>query len=423
MTTPFSKSECSGDISETSPESIFNSVTLIAGTTVGAGVLALPAVTWPVGIIPSTVLMLAAWLYMVVSGLLIAEATLQTMQQTDRVDLGLLATIRHNLGLGGAIAAGIIYVFIHYALLIAYVARGGDILAAAIEAIIKYSEYQLNLPGTVPLWWGHIVFVVLFANILFWNRYQQIAQLNSILVAVVIITFCSLFALTVSQADVARLQIQHWENIGAVVPVMFVAFVYQNVVPVITKKLKGNRKKIRQSIWWGSCIPLVMFALWNTVILASIPLSYQQTGSVDPLEWMRTGATYPELKIAVSVFSELAIATSFIGFVFGLLDVFEDIFSPTLIKQNRKLFFYLLTFVPPLLLSLINPNVFYEAIDFAGAFGISILFGIIPALMVWRLRGENTPSVPLLVGGRPLLMGMIAIAIGVMLQKIASFGN
>ncbi|MEO0648098.1 MAG: aromatic amino acid transport family protein, partial [Cyanobacteria bacterium J06650_10] len=173
----------------------------------------------------------------------------------------------------------------------------------------------------------------------------------------------------------------------------------------------------------GSCIPLVMFALWNTVILASIPLSYQQTGSVDPLEWMRTGATYPELKIAVSVFSELAIATSFIGFVFGLLDVFEDIFSPTLIKQNRKLFFYLLTFVPPLLLSLINPNVFYEAIDFAGAFGISILFGIIPALMVWRLRGENTPSVPLLVGGRPLLMGMIAIAIGVMLQKIASFGN
>ena len=205
-------------------------------------------------------------------------------------------------------------------------------------------------------------------------------------------------------------------------PFMFVAFVYQNVVPVITKKLDGNRPKIRQSIWLGSLVPLVMFALWNAVILAAIPLEAQQAGSIDsvtdPLEWLRTSGVHPNLGLAVAIFSELAIATSFIGFVFCLLDVFEDIFKPNLIQQYRKLFFYSLTFIPPLLLSLINPNIFYQAIDFAGAFGISILFGIIPALMVWKLRRIDASSKPLLPGGQLLLFVIGAIALSVIIQSV-----
>ncbi|MGB3670295.1 MAG: aromatic amino acid transport family protein, partial [Phormidesmis sp.] len=114
------------------PGSVFGSAALIAGTTVGAGVLALPAVTLPVGLLPSTALMVAAWLYMLVSGLLIAEANLQAMRQTGSADVGLLATVRLSLGKRGAIAAGIVYIFIHYALLVAYVARAGDILADSI---------------------------------------------------------------------------------------------------------------------------------------------------------------------------------------------------------------------------------------------------------------------------------------------------
>ena len=134
MTPLFSNLRAKGTALEHHPGSVLNSAALIAGTTIGAGILALPAVTLPAGLVPSTLMMIASWLYMVASGLLIAEVNLQAMRQSGNPELGLLSTIRRTIGKRGAIAAGIVYIFIHYALLVAYTARGGDILAGAIEA-------------------------------------------------------------------------------------------------------------------------------------------------------------------------------------------------------------------------------------------------------------------------------------------------
>jgi len=47
-----------------------NAIVLVAGTTVGAGILALPAVTQPAGFIPSTLALTGAWMYMATTGLL-----------------------------------------------------------------------------------------------------------------------------------------------------------------------------------------------------------------------------------------------------------------------------------------------------------------------------------------------------------------
>ncbi|MEL7332581.1 MAG: aromatic amino acid transport family protein [Cyanobacteria bacterium J06560_2] len=418
----FSNVELEGNVLKHRPGSVLYSAALIAGTTIGAGILAVPAVTLPVGIVPSTVVMVGAWLYMVVSGLLIAEANLQAMQKTGRADLGLLATIQGSLGTKGAIASGIVYIFIHYALLVAYIARGGDILAAALE---NFDDW-LSWMQPIPLGWGHVAFAVLFGGVLYWGSERQVSWLNSALVSVVIVAFVGLVALVVGQADFASVEVQHWEQAISVIPVMFVAFVYHNVVPVVTTQLEGNGEKVRRAIWLGALVPLVMFALWNGVILASVGQAVEALEGVDPIELLRTGTAHPWLGIAVSVFSEFAIATSFIGFVLGLLSVFEDIFSQrmvgdNLLGNNRKFFFYTLILLPPLLLSFLDPNIFYQAIDFSGAFGSSLLFGIVPALMVWRLRESLFPSVPLVGGGKVLLVGMIAISTGVVVQNILGY--
>ncbi|MEL7521950.1 MAG: aromatic amino acid transport family protein, partial [Cyanobacteria bacterium J06553_1] len=73
-----------------SSSSLYRSVSLIAGTTIGAGILALPAATLPAGFWPSSVVMIAVWLYMAASGLLIAEATIETRQQLKTTTLGFL---------------------------------------------------------------------------------------------------------------------------------------------------------------------------------------------------------------------------------------------------------------------------------------------------------------------------------------------
>ncbi|KAJ8450573.1 hypothetical protein Cgig2_020210 [Carnegiea gigantea] len=61
------------------PGSLSSSIFLVAGTTVGAGILAIPAVTQASGFLASAVACIGCWIFMVVTGLLIAEVNVNTM--------------------------------------------------------------------------------------------------------------------------------------------------------------------------------------------------------------------------------------------------------------------------------------------------------------------------------------------------------
>jgi tyrosine-specific transport protein len=92
---------------------------LIAGTTVGAGVLALPAFTVKAGFVPSSAVLLGAWVFMVATGLLIAEVNLNSRQGGG----GMISMTRETIGGAGASVSGAAYLFLHYALLVAYIAQ------------------------------------------------------------------------------------------------------------------------------------------------------------------------------------------------------------------------------------------------------------------------------------------------------------
>lgn len=83
---------------------------------------------------------------------------------------------------------------------------------------------------------------------------------------------------------------------------------------------------------------------------------------------------------------------------------------------------YLLTLIPPLVLSLLDPEIFFKALDFAGTYGVLVLFGILPAAMCWSDRYSNSsPSVklPQLVpGGRITLSLVIGGAGYIILSEI-----
>ena len=48
---------------------LFNAITLVAGTTVGAGILALPAVAIESGFVPSSATLIGTWVFMVTTGM------------------------------------------------------------------------------------------------------------------------------------------------------------------------------------------------------------------------------------------------------------------------------------------------------------------------------------------------------------------
>ncbi|MEA5582360.1 aromatic amino acid transport family protein [Nodularia harveyana UHCC-0300] len=397
------------------PGSVFGNIALIAGTTVGAGILALPAVTLPSGVFPSTVLLIAVWLYTVISGLLLAEVCVNAMRLQGRLSIGLLSMVEGTLGFVGARIAGAAYLFLNYALLVAYMTEGGNILVSGVSQL-------WGLEKIPPAWLGTMTFTVIFGGIMYLGREKFIEKLNSTFVVIVITSFVGLLFLGGGQVKTVQLFTHNWTALGSAVSVMLVALFFHNVVPVVVTQLEGDIPKIRQSILIGSLIPLIMFLIWNAVILGSFnPEMVQSTDNFDPLQILRSGGNGSGLGVLLSIFSEFAIATSFIGFVYGLLDFFQDIFPVTEGKPSSRLPLYSLILLPPMSLGAINPSLFFSALDFAGTFSISVLGGIIPALMSWKQRQEqqlNSLNKPLVPGGKLTLIIIIVIASILMIKQI-----
>lgn len=81
---------------------------------------------------------------------------------------------------------------------------------------------------------------------------------------------------------------------------------------------------------------------------------------------------------------------------------------------------YVLTLAPPLALALLAPGIFFEALDFAGTYGVLILFALIPVAMAWseRYSGTTLSSQQVVPGGKPVLVVVAAGAAAVIGREL-----
>src|SRR5262249_43134285 len=119
-------------------------ILLVAGTTIGAGMLALPVVTGFAGFIPTVFLFCLYWCYMTFTAFLLLEVNLCIGEKVN-----LITMARRTLGKGGEIVALITYLFLLYLLTTAYLAGGGPIL---IDFVSTLTGLQLpDWAGVLPL--------------------------------------------------------------------------------------------------------------------------------------------------------------------------------------------------------------------------------------------------------------------------------
>lgn len=83
---------------------------------------------------------------------------------------------------------------------------------------------------------------------------------------------------------------------------------------------------------------------------------------------------------------------------------------------------YLLTLVPPVILSLLDREIFFKALDFAGTYGVLVLFGVLPGAMAWseRYSGSSSSSrvSELVPGGKVTLVVVIGGALLVIFSEL-----
>jgi tyrosine-specific transport protein len=205
---------------------IASSVALVSGTTVGAGIIALAAVSAPPGFLPSSAALVAAWMLMGCTGLLIAEVTCNCARAArvgrgDRGDappvdeqLGIVSTTHRLLGLRAAAAAGLVYAFIHYSLLTAYIAEAGAVLGAA-----------LHIPT-----YGPLLFTAVLGGAMGLGSEAFVRRMNDTFFLTVLTTFVCLVGLGLGAVRGQALLYTDAGKLGPIFPILLVALVYHNVV-------------------------------------------------------------------------------------------------------------------------------------------------------------------------------------------------
>lgn len=395
---------------ESKAMSVGSASALVAGTTVGAGVLALPAATSSAGFVASSAVLIGSWAFMAVAALLVAETSVAVICSTGRADLGFLATVEALLGSRVGQIGGVFYAFIHYALLVAYAAQGGSLLGTAL--------------GLDPQT-GSVAFVALLGGSVAFGSETFVDRLNNAFVACVLAAFSALLVFGSAAFDASRL-FGPTPDPGvafSAVPISILSLVYHNVVPLVATRLRGDRTKIARAIIFGSAVPLVMFLCWNGLVLGAVDADAVASTGGDPVAALVSADPDEagELGPAIALFSFSAIVTSFVGFYYGLRVYLKDLLISTgqasgLAQNEAALAAGVLA--PPTALALVKPDIFLPALDAAGSFGITTLFGIIPAACAWKLRSKDTGRDDLaFVPGGDLTLGLVAALCSVIIVE------
>lgn len=378
---------------------------LVAGTAIGAGMLALPVLTALGGFLPTILIYVLCWLFMASTGLLFMEVFLWS-----REEINIVSMAKMTLGFPGKVFAWILYLFLFYSLTIAYVSGGGN-LAEDVFTIFNW-PYQK--------WIGPLIFVMIFAPFVLFGA-KAVDRLNKFLMFFLIFFFLVFVFLGISHVKINYLKQMNWPMAFVAAPVMFTSFAFQGIVPTLTNYLKRNPTIVKKAIIVGSAIPLITYVLWEGLILGVVPLEQLEEArkagqcATAPLKNI---LHLPWLFYIGECFAFLAIVTSFLGVTLGLLDFLADGLNVKKTFQGRLLL-SLLIFLPPLIFSMFNPSVFLIALHYAGGIGCSLLLGLLPVLMVWRGRYHlKLASDYQLPGGRLTLSLLILFIIFELIQMV-----
>lgn len=382
---------------------------LVAGTTIGVGMLALPVATGPGGFIPALAMYLICWLFMLATGLLLVEVGLSMPKGTSFISMA-----ESVLGPTGKYLFWVAYLFLFVTVMIAHVAGGGSVLS--------------SIPGwPLPSWVSAMVYTAFFAPVVYLGA-KSVDRLNQLLITGVVLFYLGFIFVSMGSVQPELLVYSNWGKAAFALPILVAAFTYQVIIPTLISYLNRDARKIRSSIILGSAIPFVIYLIWEFVILGIVPTegpkglmaaATEGLNAVAPLrhfvqsDWILTFSNW---------FAFFALTTSFIPLALSFHDFLADGLKWEK-RGLRKLALVFLVFGIPTVIAISKPNVFLTALNYAGGVSCAFLFGLMPPVMAWICRYNKNcpPETRQLKGGKwtlslLILFAMVILAGGIFQQ-------
>lgn len=345
---------------------------LITGNLVGAGILGLPVNTGIDGLVPSLVAMLIFGSAMFYSAIVLSKEAVETHEATFNYP-SLYHKYTGPIGKWIAISANML---ILYGLLTAYLTGGATIICKILNINPSYT-------------WLIILLVFLILTLFAISGEMIIQKYNILLMLLLWVSFGIIVFMGERFVEPIRLQHSDWGFLPVAIPIIVTSFHFHNIIPNICHSLKWDMKAITKAMIIGMAIGFIMNALWIQVGIGMLPLANSDNSLI--YSYINNiPASVPMAKVVNSkyftlfsmLFALLAIITSYVANGLGLTGFNNDLMH-NIFKFNNKIVVIIITFLPPLVVALLFPNIFLKAINIVGGIGIVILFGVLPTIIAF----------------------------------------
>lgn len=373
---------------------------IIASVCVGAGMLGLPSAGAGAWTLWSVIAISFTMIMMTLSGWLLLEALKHyefkaSFNTVTKDVLSNKVNIINNLSL----------YFVGGILLYAYISTSGMIFSEMLGVTRELAS----------------VLFVAFCSAFVLHSTRAVDRISIVLILFMIISFVLGVSGLASHISVPVLLAQGQGETPysayalALLPVALTSFGYHHSVSTMRDYYQDERRA-KKAILGGTLIALMFYLGWVICIFGNLPREafgpvVTAGGGVDVLLSALTAAIDSNsIKQALHIFSIAAIVSSFIGVGLGVFDYLADLFGFADTKQGRVKTWGV-TFIPPLVLSLVAPFGFVAAIGLAGA-AATIWTCIIPATLAKTLRQKVPVQEGFVVpGGNVTIYAVIAFGV------------
>ncbi len=352
-------------------------ILLIAGTSIGSGMIALPMTLSKLGILPSIFLMLMIWGLAYYTSLINLELNLQAGKGMSLGELG-----KHFSGKSAQIFGEFSLKILSYALLSVYIYAGSSVVQKLIGPHIN-----LNYICTCYTLGIMLLLILPFKGIDYINR---VLFMGLLIVSGVLITGLTTM-INWDNLPLFSNNYTHIETWSSLIPVVFTSFGFQVIFHTLTNYCNQNVKLLKSAFFWGSLIPAIIYIVWTCSVISVIfhenPDFYAQmiNGKIEigdlVIELTRI-AKWPAIQVLVWWISLLAIITSLLGVGIGLFQSINTTFK-------NKMLSALITIIPPYITAIIIPNAFITVLGFAGLI-LSIIAIAIPVFLLEKIKNEKS---------------------------------
>ena len=387
------------------------SIFLVAGTAIGAGMLALPAATATIGFYPSCALFLVVWYVMYLASLLMLEANLMLQPGSNIVSMA-----GHTMGVLGKLFAWTIYLLLLYALNVAYLSAISDLMLSFSDIFFQIQPYR---------WMTVIILITIVTSIVCLGT-KTIDKINRIFMFGMIAAFILLTAIFLPNIHSSYLDISSVSSMYLAIPIIATSFGFHIVIPSIRSYLHSDVVAIKKVLLVGSFIPVIIYIIWQFSVLGVLPVMgnnglHQILASGNPINLSNALSHMLHSKILLNVmniFSLSIIATSFIGVSMSLFDFIADGIG---VKKNKlgKTIIAVASFLPPMLIVISKADYFFVVLGYAGAL-VALLLCLLPAGMVLCGRRKDLATTTRLVNNFEIAL-VIAFAVLVILCEFSIF--